>query len=282
MPGTLPVPVFERLGPAAAISPIVCAVPHAGRYYPPALLENAACPLGVLEELEDRHADLLVTDAVAHGAVAIVARVARAWIDLNRGEADIAPEMRDPRGGGGVASARARSGLGLIPTRIGRHELWHTPPRAADADTRIATVHAPYHAAIARALADAHDRFGFAILLDCHSMPPLRGARAARVVIGDLHGRSAAAPLARLLAATAEAAGTAAALNTPYAGAYSLARHGRPAANIHAVQIEIDRTLYLQSDLRTAGAGLGRVRVLIGALASCALSAIVPPALAAE
>ena len=76
-----PSPWFERIGPDGAVSPIVCAVPHAGRYYPPALLAASAVPAAVLEQLEDRFADLLIAKLVDLGAVALVARVARAWIE---------------------------------------------------------------------------------------------------------------------------------------------------------------------------------------------------------
>ncbi|HWI85087.1 MAG TPA: N-formylglutamate amidohydrolase [Sphingomonas sp.] len=274
---------FERLGPSRAESPLVCAVPHAGRNYPPTLLAASAVPHIVLEQLEDRYADLLVEEAVAQGAVAIVARVARALIDLNRGEDDLDPALRDPPNSGPPQSARARSGLGLLPTRIGRRALWQELPTPASAARRIATIHQPYHRAIAEALDDACHRFGHAVLIDCHSMPTLCGVGAARIVIGDGHGRSAGKGVAAAVAQTARKLGLTTALNAPYAGAHSIAHHGRPADNIHALQIEIDRSLYLESDLRTPSAGLQRTRALVTALALCAVRATRPPfAIAAE
>jgi len=161
--------------------------------------------------------------------VAIVARVARAWIDLNRGEEDLDPALRDPPHSGPPQTARAKSGLGLLPHRVGRRDLWRELPTAESAAARIATIHRPYHAAVADALDQACRRFGFAVLIDCHSMPSLSGIRPARIVIGDGHGRSAGKGLAAEVAREVRAEGFTAAINAPYAGAHSLARHGRPA-----------------------------------------------------
>jgi len=276
-------PWFERLGPATAETPLVCAVPHAGRIYPPALFSTAIVPHAILEQLEDRYADLLVAKAVQHGAVAIMARVARAWIDLNRGEEDLDPALRDPPHSGPPQTARARSGLGLLPRRVGRRDLWREPPTAESAAARIVNIHRPYHAAVAAALDDACRRFGYAVLIDCHSMPTLNGLRPARIVIGDAHGRSAGKGIAAEVAHEARAHGFAAAINAPYAGAHSLARHGRPADNVHALQIEVDRALYLERDMRAPSDGVRRTQSLFWELAQTAVAAAAPPfAIAAE
>jgi N-formylglutamate amidohydrolase len=275
-------PWFERLGPATAETPLVCAVPHGGRIYPPALFSVSAVPHAVLEQLEDRYADLLIAKAVQNGAVAIVARVARAWIDLNRGEEDLDPALREPPHSGAPQTARAKSGLGLLPRRVGRRDLGRVPPTAESAAARIVNIHRPYHAAVATALDDACRRFGFAVLIDCHSMPSLSGLRPARIVIGDGHGRSAGKGVAAEVAREARAQGFAAAINAPYAGAYSLARHGRPADNVHALQIEVDRTLYLEGEMRAPSDGLRRTQSLIATLAQAAVAAAQPFAIAAE
>lgn len=268
---------YDRIGPATADTPLVLSVPHAGRLYPDALIRRSAVSRSILEDLEDRHADLLIARAVAHGAVAIVARGARAWIDLNRGEEDLDPALRDPPGSGAPATARSRAGLGLLPRRIGGRELWTTPPAPSDAAARIDAVHRPYHAAIAHALDDALRRHGHAILLDCHSMPPLAGPRAARIVIGDRHGRTAAHGLAARLAGVARGEGYTTAVNAPYAGAHAIARHGRPGDGVHAIQLEIDRTLYLLRDMRAVSLGLEPVRGLVATLARTAIEATRPP-----
>jgi N-formylglutamate amidohydrolase len=269
---------------------VILAVPHAGRTYPPALIAAAALPRHRLETLEDRFADALIADAVAAGATAFVARRARAWIDLNRDERELDPGMIEastppPQA---IGSARVRGGLGLIPRRIaGGTDIYRRRLTTAEIEARIVGDHRPWHAALADALTAAHARFGIALLLDCHSMPPIARSGEATppsVVIGDRYGRAASSRLVDCLEAAARRAGLPHARNSPYAGGYSLDRHGRPTAGIHAIQIEIDRSLYLAPDLRSPGDGMPRIKaflaMLVAALAEEALPA--PPALAAE
>lgn len=282
MSQTLPAS-FERLGPARPCGPVVLAVPHAGRAYPDALNAMAAVPLKRLEALEDRYADLLVADATASGTVAFVARRARCWIDLNRDEREVDRAMiaPAPHPSHTLVTARVRGGLGLVPRRLqGLGELWRGPIPAAALARRIAEDYRPWHAALADALADARDRFGAALLLDCHSMPPLpTGDAAPDIVLGDRFGRSAASRIVDRLAAVAEARGLRVAFNSPYAGGHALDRHGAPAAGIHAVQIEIDRRLYLAPDLRAPGPGVARIRALIAALVAAASDELAPAGL---
>jgi N-formylglutamate amidohydrolase len=204
----------------------------------------------VLEDLEDRYADRLAAAAVQAGAVAIVATHGRAWIDLNRGDEDAqAP-------GDLGASQRARAGLGLVPSRIAGRDLWRRFPTAEDIRARIAALHTPYHDAIAEALTAAKAQHGVALLVDCHSMPPLGKAvrSVARIVIGDRHGASAGAGVAEAAEAVCRRHGLPVSRNAPYAGAFTLQHHGRPAENIHAMQVEVDRSLYLQEGLREPSA----------------------------
>ncbi|HWW65873.1 MAG TPA: N-formylglutamate amidohydrolase [Sphingomonadaceae bacterium] len=264
---------FLRLGPAHPACPVVLAVPHAGRAYPDALRAMAAVPVARLEALEDRHADLLVADAVVAGATAFIARRARSWIDLNRDEREMDPAMIDPtpRAQDVVGSAKVRGGLGLIPRRLnGVGHLWRGRFDAADIARRIEEDHRPWHSALAATLAEARARFGAALLLDCHSMPPLTAhglAGPPDVVIGDRFGRSAAPALVERLMAIAEGDGLRVACNSPYAGGYALDRHGAPAEGRHAIQVEIDRRLYLMPDLSTPGPGVGRMRALLARMA---------------
>lgn len=273
-------PPFVRLGPAAAETPLVLSVPHAGRHYPAEIERDRAVSQTVLEGLEDRYADRLVLDAVAAGAVAIVATHARAWIDLNRGEEDAAAAEAP------TATARARAGLGLVPSRAGGRPLWRRPIDAVSTAARLATVHAPYHRAIAEALTAARARHGVALLIDCHSMPPLArpGRPAPRIVVGDLHGASADREIAAAVIGAARARAIPAAWNTPYAGAFTLQRHGQPAEGVHAIQIEIDRSLYLAPGLREAGERIADVSRLFAELCEAAEAALggMPIRLAAE
>jgi N-formylglutamate amidohydrolase len=282
-------PPFERRGSGSPVSPVVLSVPHAGRDYSPALLTATRLTRGQLENLEDRLVDRLIEPAEASGAVAIVARTPRAEIDLNRDEREVDPAIiaPPPPARAVLPSARTRGGLGLIPARIiGAGPIWQQPIQSSELSRRILEVHRPYHRALAEALEQARNRFGVAILLDCHSMPPRTrtGPPQADVVFGDLHGTTIAADLLDAAVTAVVSEGFRTACNVPYAGGYIIARHGRPTANIHALQVEIDRSLYLATDLRSPGAGFDQMKRMIAqvvaALAAKALET--PQAIAAE
>lgn len=266
---------FSRIGPALLTSPVVLSVPHAGRDYPTDVAAMLRIPARAAEALEDRHADLLARQAAESGGVAgLVARVPRLWIDLNRAEQEIDPEMTDPplRGTALIPSAKVRGGLGLVPRRLHPHgDIWHQKLPVDAIAARIRAVHRPYHEALAQLLAQARMRFGVAVLIDLHSMPPIRqaaGEPAARVVFGDRFGRSAAARITARAIAEAHVAGLPAAINAPYAGAHMLDRHGDPRRGIHAIQVEIDRSLYLGAGLREPGDALPRIAGFVAALAA--------------
>jgi N-formylglutamate amidohydrolase len=268
-------PPFFRIGPERPISPVVLSVPHAGRDYRPALLQAARVSRTVLETLEDRLVDRLIWRATTNGATAFVARAPRAEIDLNRDEREIDPASIAPPlpAGTSVQSARTRGGIGLIPSRItGAGPIWRERTTRAELERRLAQIHRPYHEAVAAALAHARARFGEAILLDCHSMPPRHrpeadGSRIATVVFGDRHGASASADLLDAALGAARALGYRSGVNAPYAGGYVIARHGRPNDGVHALQIEICRSAYLDADLRTPGPGFEGAARLIAAVA---------------
>jgi len=269
-------PPFIVHGPQVPSSPVVLSVPHAGRDYPAALLRDSRLTARQLELLEDRHADRLAEPAIDAGFATIIACRARAWIDLNRHEREIDPEMIDPRPAseGLIRSAKVTGGLGLMPRRLrGSGDILHRRVSAACLEERIARDHRPYHARLAAMLRAARERFGVAILLDLHSMPPPAGGW--DVVVGDLFGRSAHGRFPWLVRDIVAGQGYQVAMNTPYAGGHILSTHGAPARGIHAIQIEIDRTLYLESDQSSARADLGGIDALIlqlaGALAEQAL-----------
>jgi N-formylglutamate amidohydrolase len=277
-------PSFERFGPAEPASPIILSVPHGGRDYPLALRAALRVPLDALLPLEDRHIDQLAL--AARGAeMAFVARRARAWIDLNRAEHDRDPllddgasPMRSPS-----PSAKVKGGLGLVPRRIGgAGELWARRLSGDEVVARIEADHRPYHAGIAAALRAARLRFGTAVLLDIHSMPPITGESAARVVIGDRFGRSAGARFVSRVEGVVRDAGVAVALNAPYPGGHILDRHGAPARGLHAIQIEIDRRCYLDSALRERGPGFDDTVLLLRTIIAAIADELAPAAIAAE
>lgn len=275
-------PCFDLIGHTPPASPVVLSVPHAGRDYPLVLRDALRVPFAALAALEDRYIDHVAL--AARGVeTAVVQRVARAWIDLNRAEHDRDPRLDDGAPAGHL-SAKVRSGLGLVPRRTtAAGELWRRRLGADEVAARIALAHRPYHAALAQALAAARAQFGVAVLLDVHSMPPIANSRA-RIVIGDRFGRSADGRfVARAEAAVAEA-GLEQALNAPYAGGHILERHADPRGQVHAIQLEIDRSLYLDQRLDQPGRGfapvVALVRSIIDVLADEAIDA--PAALAAE
>ena len=274
---------FVRLGPPSAASPVVLSVPHAGRDYSPRLLSASRLTRRHLESLEDRLVDRLIEPALATGVTAIVARRPRAEIDLNRDEREVDPAIiaPPPPSRAVLPTARTRGGLGLIPARItGAGPIWQQPIESSELYRRITEIHRPYHAALAEALEAARDRYGLAILLDCHSMPPRpdRGSCQAEVIFGDLHGTTISPDLLEAALRISRASGFRSVCNIPYAGGYITARHGRPATGVHALQIEIDRSLYLCRELRNPGKGFARTARLLASLtAAIAGKALEPP-----
>jgi N-formylglutamate amidohydrolase len=263
-------------------SPVVLSVPHAGRNYSTALLRASRLPREKLESLEDRLVDRLVWRAVATGATAIIARSPRAEIDLNRDEREIDPAtvVPSPPMRALMLSPRTRGGLGLIPSRIaGSGSIWlHRTPQA-EVRRRIEDIYHPYHAALAESLEQTRAAFGVAILLDCHSMPP-REANQAGLVFGDRHGTSIAPELLDAALAATRAAGFHAVCNVPYAGGHITTCHARPAEGIHALQLEIDRSLYLKEDMRSPGAGFNDVARLVASITTALANRALDPGLA--
>jgi N-formylglutamate amidohydrolase len=253
--------------------PILLSVPHAGRDYPPEVFGNLRLPPEILLRLEDRYADLLARDVIAAQIPAIIASRARAWIDLNRDETDIDADMVEgmDRSNLPAPGAKQRGGLGLIPRRLsGAGDIWRTRIPIAEINDRIEDFHRPYHAQIEQILLRMYNKFGVAILLDLHSMPPLHLqmiGKPPQIVIGDLFGRSAHARFSESMMERIKMHGFNGALNHPYSGDYILRRHSNPARNIHAIQLEIDRTLYLDDILREPGTGLPEIASLVTGMA---------------
>lgn len=260
-------PAYRLRAPMAPPIPVVLAVPHAGRDYPPALLAQMRDPAHACLRLEDRMIDL-VAERVAEltGAVLIVANAPRAMLDLNRACDDIdwgmiAGESR-PATLHSQANRRARSGLGLVPRRLpGFGEIWRGRLTRVALEQRIAGIHQPYHAATRRELQHIRDQWGAALLIDLHSMPPLRaageGMPPAQFVIGDRFGTTCHASLVDCSYRFLEARGKSVAHNRPYAGGYVLDTHAAPANGIHAMQLETCRSIYLDSRLEHPTARIG-------------------------
>jgi N-formylglutamate amidohydrolase len=246
--------------------PVLLSVPHSGRDYPDWLVAMSSAGKASLATLEDPLVDRLVWRAVQRGCGAVIARTPRAAIDCNRAEDEIDPSVVDGTARGRV-TPRARGGLGIVPGRTQQHGyLWRRPISRDQLEDRVAQAHRPYHEAIEQQLALLLDRFGCALLLDCHSMPPPPQG-IPPVVFGDCRGRTADGWVSREAMGIANRFGFAAGLNDPFAGGHVIDRHARPARGVHALQIELDRRCYLDAALKTPGTGFDTAASLIDALA---------------
>jgi N-formylglutamate amidohydrolase len=246
--------------------PVLLSVPHSGRDYPDWLVESAAGGRAVLATLEDPLVDRVAWRALERGCGAVVALAPRAAVDCNRAEDDVDPSVIDGALPGRV-TARARGGLGIVPSRTQQHGyLWRRPITPAELEDRLDQAHRPYHRAIEVEIGDLLDRFGCALLIDCHSMPPpQRGTPP--VIFGDCRGRTADAWLTREAIEVTRRCGFEAGLNEPFAGGHIIERHARPALGVHALQLELDRRCYLDDRLSDPGPGFDRVAGFMETLA---------------
>lgn len=257
---------YIHVAPRPMPLPVLIAVPHAGRAYPGEVLAEMRDPGSSQLRLEDRHVDAVgVEIARATGTGLLVAHAPRAMLDLNRAADDIDWEMVAGEGEGAKddihpkpraygSNARARSGLGLVPRRLpGFGEIWRSKLTREEVLRRIDDIHRPYHDFLGRELQRIRDEWGAALLVDLHSMPPLRRPsgeeRAPQVVLGDRFGASCHSAIAARAFRYLDQHGCAAAHNRPYSGGYVLDRHAEPARGIHGIQIELCRSTYLDASL---------------------------------
>ena len=238
--------------------PVLLSVPHSGRDYPDWLVGMASGGRTSLTNLEDPLVDRLVWRAMGRGVGAVIAQAPRAAIDCNRAEDELDPAVIDGARRDRL-SARARGGLGIVPARTPQHGyLWRRSVTRPQLEDRLNQAHRPYHGAIADLLGLLLDRFGCALLLDCHSMPP-PPAGIPPIVFGDGRGRTADSWLSAEALRVAGDCGFDAGLNDPFAGGHVIEHHSDPSCSVQALQIEIDRRVYLDSRLRDPGPGFDRV-----------------------
>ena len=245
-------PSFSVVSPVQRTTSVVFASPHSGRDYPTAFLRRAVLDAQQIRSSEDAFVDQLFDAAPRHGAPLLLAGAPRAYVDLNR-----APEELDPALIDGIRRAahnpRIASGLGVIPRVVSNgRAIMRGKISLAEAHMRITDHWRPYHDQLQTLLDQAHGAFGEAILIDCHSMPheaieSVSPAGSARpdVVLGDRFGAAAAGSVVERVEAAFASAGFKVARNMPFAGAYITQHYGRPSRRQHAVQVEIDRALYM-------------------------------------
>ncbi|MCD9146889.1 N-formylglutamate amidohydrolase [Pseudophaeobacter flagellatus] len=265
---------FSVISPTELTSSVVFASPHSGSYYEPSFVQGTILNQQQIRSSEDAFVDQLFADVPGFGAPLLLATQPRAYIDLNRAPGELDPALIEgvPRRG---QNPRVASGLGVIPRVVANgRAIYHGKMPRQEALQRIDQIWYPYHAALQGLLRQAHDRFGQAVLIDCHSMPheavanlPTHRAALPEVVLGDRFGSSAATEVMDLVEAAFVQAGLRVARNAPFAGAYITQAYGRPSRRQHAVQVEIDRSLYMDEAQVRPNARFAEVKALLGQVA---------------
>ena len=281
---------YDLIRPLRQRAPLVFSSPHSGRAYPAQMLARTVLEGRAIRSSEDAFVDELFASAPRHGAPLLLANAPRAWLDLNRAADELDPALiegvtRSPH------NPRIASGLGVIPRVVaqGRPIYRGKIPRA-EAEERLARFWEPYHTALHSLMAETHAQFGKAVLIDCHSMPHEAieghgrfGAPRPEVVIGDRYGAAAARDVVEQIETAFRNAGLRVARNAPFAGAYIAQTYGRPSRRHHAVQIEIDRALYLDEGKVEKRADFKAFARLIGDVVAEIVGGFAAPgALAAE
>ena len=245
-------PPFEILEPADWQGPLVFNSPHSGNIYPPAFLASARLEIAQLRRSEDSFVDELFAGVVPRGFPLMHAHFPRCYIDVNREPYELDPRMFDGRlpSFANTRSMRVAGGLGTVARVVGdAQEIYDRRIPVDDALGRIEGLYKPYHRALRRLVTKVHRDFGAAILVDCHSMPSMAGNRDERpradVVLGDRYGTSCVAVVAETIETALQEAGYLVSRNKPYAGGFITEHYGNPPAGLHAIQLEINRALYM-------------------------------------
>lgn len=271
-------PAFTLTRPERRTTSVVFASPHSGRAYAWSFLRRTALNEHAIRSSEDAFVDELFDAAPRHGAPFLTAIAPRAFVDLNRSTEELDPALIE-----GVRklghNPRIASGLGVIPRVVANGKAIYSGKLSlSEARRRIDTYWTPYHEALRAELDQAHVMFGEAILVDCHSMPheamdsvARTGVRRPEVVLGDRFGAAASEAVVDRIEHAFTSAGLVVTRNTPFAGAYITQRYGRPGQGRHAVQVEIDRAIYMNERLiRPNGNFAAFKRLLDGVIAQIA------------
>ncbi|ASY64272.1 N-formylglutamate deformylase [Sinorhizobium sojae CCBAU 05684] len=226
--------------------------PHSGRLYPQSFLDQSRLDAHSIRRSEDHFVDELFQSATFLGAPLLRAHFPRAFLDVNREPYELDPRMFDgalpPHAN--ISSMRVAGGLGTVPRVVAENmEIYRGRFPVEEALTRVESIYKPYHATLRKLIARTHVQFGMAVLIDCHSMPGnvhlAASGQRPDFIIGDRYGTSAAAELSRMAVELLEQLGYAVTRNKPYAGGFITEHYGRPTRGLHALQIEINRSLYI-------------------------------------
>src|SRR5258705_1856301 len=245
-------PPFEILEPEKWGSPAVFNSPHSGRIYPSDFLIASRLDLAALRRSEDSFVDELFVGVVGRGHPLMRAHFPRCYVDVNREPYELDPRMFDGRlpSFANTRSMRVAGGLGTVARVVGdAQEIYDQRLPIDEALRRIEALYKPYHRALRRLVTQVHRDFGAAVLIDCHSMPSTAGLKDERpradVVLGDRYGTSCVALVAETIENTLRAQGYVVSRNKPYAGGFITEHYGNPAVGLHAIQLELNRALYM-------------------------------------
>ncbi|SDN75270.1 N-formylglutamate deformylase [Lutimaribacter pacificus] len=271
----MPKVAYHLINPGQRTTSVVFASPHSGRDYSRTFMRRTILDEHAIRSSEDAFVDKLFATAPQHGAPLLLAGAPRAFIDLNRSADELDPaliaDVRHP-----LHNPRVASGLGVVPRVVaGGRAIYSGKLSRIEAQQRIDTYWHPYHATLQRLLNESVGLFGEAILIDCHSMPheamdgiARAGVRRPEVVLGDRFGASASAEVVERIEAAFAAAGLNVVRNAPFAGAFTAQHYGRPLRGQHVVQIEIDRSLYMNEQMIRPNSNFAEMQRVLGRVIS--------------
>ncbi len=259
-------PPFEIVEPEAVRGPVLFNSPHSGSTYPDAFLRQSQLDIGTLRRSEDSFVDELFAGVVAQGYPLMHAHFPRCFVDVNREPYELDPRMFDGRlpSFANTRSMRVAGGLGTIARVVGdAQEIYGRRIPVDDALSRIESLYKPYHRALRKLFSGLHRDFETAVLIDCHSMPSTAGSRDERprpeFVIGDRYGTSCTGAVTEVVEQALREFGYTVSRNKPYAGGFITEHYGNPAAGLHAIQLEINRALYMDEKRYERTSGFDRL-----------------------
>ncbi|WP_210346028.1 N-formylglutamate amidohydrolase [Aestuariivirga sp. YIM B02566] len=274
---------FAIIAPRKWTRPVIFNSPHSGRVYPAEFLAASRLNPHALRKSEDCYIDELFSFVADLGSPLLHAHFPRAFLDVNREPYELDPRMfrEELPGFANSSSMRVAGGLGTIPRIVSEgDEIYRGPLKLIDALARIETIYRPYHRTLADLINRARDAFGYSLLIDCHSMPstacshvtPHQAGRV-DIVLGDRHGVACADEIVSTLEELIRSQGLRVLRNKPYSGGFITQNYGSPNHHRHALQIEINRALYLDERSLERNRGYAAVkltlhRIFAGLLAS--------------
>ncbi|MEH6524508.1 MAG: N-formylglutamate amidohydrolase [Sneathiella sp.] len=248
--------------------PFIFSSPHSGRHYPQDFINNSQLEFSALRQSEDFLVDELFSAVPSFGAPILCAQFPRAYCDVNREAFELDPNMFTTPLPKYVStnSSRLSSGIGTIPKVVGAgQEIYAKKLEFEEIRNRIDECYFPYHHALRQLISDGLKRFGVIYLIDCHSMPAVRpgarfGNKRPEIILGNRYGTSCESAFFYRSLDHFESFGYRVGHNSPYAGGFITTHYGKPDKNVHALQIEISRELYMDQKTLTPNEGFENLR----------------------